>query len=170
MNILQQPKLTNNKAFQDDRGVFVPLSLINHNMWVQSNVSINPKKLTLRGLHFQVNPHAQAKLIKVIDGAIIDFVVDIREDTEDYLKLHIFDMQPGDELFVPRNFAHGFITTKDNTVVQYLVDNAYMPKAEGSIVWTKFLPLMMKFNTIPNFNVHDIVINEKDLVTKNIDI
>jgi len=167
MDIIFQPKLTKGNAFYDSRGVFVPLSLTNHLTWLQSNVSVNPKKYTLRGLHFQLPPYAQSKLIKVIDGAVIDFVVDLRKNTEDYLKLHIFDLEPGDELYVPRDFAHGFLTTKDNTVVQYLVDDVYSPKSEGSIVWTKFLPLMQKFNTLPDFNIHDIIINDKDLVIRN---
>ena len=167
MDYIHEPQLTKGKAFYDHRGVFVPLSLTSHLTWHQSNISVNPKRLTLRGLHFQLPPYAQAKLIKVIDGGIIDFVVDIRKKSPNYMKLHIFEMEPGDELYVPREFAHGFITTKDNTIVQYLVDNVYRPESEGSIVWTKFLSLMQKFNTIEDFNVHDITINDKDLVTKN---
>ena len=167
MDYIHEPQLTKGKAFYDHRGVFVPLSLTSHLTWYQSNISVNPKRLTLRGLHFQLPPYAQVKLIKVIDGGIIDFVVDIRKKSPNYMKLHIFEMEPGDELYVPREFAHGFITTKDNTIVQYLVDNVYRPESEGSIVWTKFLSLMQKFNTIEDFNVHDITINDKDLVTKN---
>jgi len=167
MDYIREPQLTKGKAFYDHRGVFVPLSLTSHLTWYQSNISVNPKKLTLRGLHFQLPPYAQAKLIKVIDGSVLDFVVDIRKKSPNYMKLHIFEMEPGDELYVPREFAHGFITTKDNTIVQYLVDNVYRPESEGSIVWTKFLPLIQKFNTIEDFNVHDITINDKDLVTKN---
>jgi len=162
-----EPIFTKGKAFYDHRGVFVPLSLTDRSDWVQSNISFNPKRLTLRGLHFQLPPFEQAKLIKVIDGGIIDFIVDIRKSSRNYKELYTYDMEPGDELYVPGGFAHGFITTKDNTMVQYLVDNIYKPEAEGSIVWTKFLPLMQKFNTIEDFNVHDIVINDKDLVTKN---
>jgi dTDP-4-dehydrorhamnose 3,5-epimerase len=162
-----EPIFTKEKAFYDYRGVFVPLSLTDRSDWIQSNISVNPKRLTLRGLHFQLPPFEQAKLVKVIDGSIIDFIVDIRKASRNYKELYIYDMEPGDELYVPGGFAHGFLTTKDNTIVQYLVDNIYKPEAEGSIVWTKFLPLMQKFNTIVDFNVHDIIINDKDLVTKN---
>jgi len=162
-----EPIFQKGKAFYDRRGVFVPLSLTDRSNWIQSNVSVNPKRLTLRGLHFQLPPFEQAKLIKVIDGGIIDFIVDIRLKSQSYKELSIYDMGPGDELYVPGGFAHGFLTTKDNTVVQYLVDNVWNPESEGSIVWTKFLPLMQKFNTIEDFNVHDITINDKDLVTKN---
>ena len=166
MKYTNEPLLKKSNAFYDHRGVFVPLALTSH-VWCQSNISVNTKRLTLRGLHFQLPPFEQAKLVKVIDGGLIDFIVDIRKWSPDYMKPLIYDMEPGDELFVPRGFAHGFITTKDNTIVQYLVDNAYNPESEGSIVWTKFLPLMQKFNTIENFNIHDIVINDKDLITKN---
>jgi len=161
------PIFQKGKAYYDHRGVFVPLSLTDRSNWIQSNVSVNPKRLTLRGLHFQLPPFEQAKLIKIIDGGIIDFIVDMRMASRNYKELYTYDMDPGDELYVPGGFAHGFITTKDNTVVQYLVDNVYSPESEGSIVWTKFLPLMQKFNTIKDFNVHDITINDKDLVTKN---
>lgn len=164
---IHEPQHTKGKAFYDHRGVFVPLSLTSHLTWFQSNISVNPKRLTLRGLHFQKSPFEQSKLIKLIDGGIIDFIVDIRKTSSNYMKLYTFDMEPGDELYVPKGFAHGFITTKDNTIIQYLVDNVYSPESEGSIVWTEFLPLMQKFNTIPNFNIHDIIINDKDLVTKN---
>jgi len=167
MDYIHEPKLTKGKAFYDHRGVFVPLSLTSHLTWIQSNISVNPKRLTLRGLHFQLPPFAQSKLIKVIDGGIIDFVVDLRKRSDKYLDVQMFDMEPGDELYVPREFAHGFLTTKDNTIIQYLVDNTYEPKSEGSIVWTKFLPLLQKFNKLPDFSVHDITINDKDLVTKN---
>jgi len=164
---VNKPSFNKGNAFYDHRGVFVPLSLVRPRVWIQSNISVNPKKFTLRGLHFQCSPFAQAKLIKVIDGGIIDFIVDIRKDSDNYLEVEMFDMEPGDELYVPRDFAHGFLTTKDNTIVQYLVDNTYEPKSEGSIVWTKFLPILQKFNKLPDFNVHDITINDKDLVTKN---
>ena len=167
MDSIFEPELTKGKAFYDHRGVFVPLSLTSRISWLQSNISVNPKKLTIRGLHFQLSPYAQSKLIKVIDGGIVDFIVDLREKLPSYMNLYTYDMEPGDELYVPRGFAHGFITTKDNTIVQYLVDNVYSPESEGSIVWTKFLPLMQKFNTIPEFNIHDITINDKDLITKN---
>ena len=122
---IHKPQLTKGKAFYDHRGVFVPLSLTSHLTWFQSNISFNLKRLTLRGLHFQLPPFEQSKLIKLIDGGIIDFVVDIRKDSPNYKELYIYDLEPGDELYVPKGFAHGFITTKDNTIVKYLVYNVY---------------------------------------------
>lgn len=168
---MEQPILFFNQVFTDHRGHFAPLSLTPNkltNQWLQSNISFNPKRYTLRGLHFQVGDLAQAKLVKVITGMIYDFVVDIREDSPNYMKLHIFDMNEGNELYVPKGFAHGFITLKDNTIVQYLVDNTYSPKDEGSIVWTDFPELLNQFKLFDyNFNPDDIIISDKDLFTKN---
>ena len=157
------------KVFPDNRGVFAPLSLkIGGLDWIQSNISFNPKKYTLRGLHFQVGEFAQTKLIKVINGEILDFIVDIREGTNNYMMLYMYHMESGDELLVPKGFAHGFITLRDNTVVQYLVDNDYSPENEGSIVWTHFQLIKLKIeNLVGKFDENDIVMSDKDLITKN---
>lgn len=157
------------KVFMDNRGVFAPLSLkIGGLDWIQSNISFNPKKYTLRGLHFQVGEFAQTKLIKVINGEILDFIVDIRENSDNYMMLYMYHMESGDELLVPKGFAHGFITLRDNTIVQYLVDNDYSPENEGSIVWTNFEMIKVKIeNLVGKFDVNDITISDKDLVTKN---
>lgn len=157
------------KVFPDNRGVFAPLSLkIGGLDWIQSNISFNPKKYTLRGLHFQVGEFAQTKLIKVINGEILDFIVDIREGTNNYMMLYMYHMESGDELLVPKGFAHGFITLRDNTIVQYLVDNDYSPENEGSIVWTHFQLIKLKIeNLVGKFDENDIVMSDKDLITKN---
>ena len=152
--------------FLDDRGSFSPLSLkVLEKDWVQSNVSVNPKKWTLRGLHFQRGSSSQAKLIKVIHGKILDFVLDMRiGGSED---LQFFEMGPGDEVFVPREYAHGFITLEENTVVQYLVDNDYDPKSEGSLVWSSFPEIKNRVSNIDiTFEEDLIVISDKDLVEK----
>lgn len=159
-----------NNVFVDHRGTFAPLSLYSLDKdWIQSNVSFNPKKGTFRGLHFQVGDFAQAKLIKVVTGMIIDFIVDIRIDSPNYLKVYEFIVNPGEELYVPRGYAHGFLTTEDNTVVQYLVDNIYSPENEGSIYWKEFPEIV---DTIKEYqdgvlNEGELIISEKDLVTKN---
>lgn len=159
-----------NNVFVDHRGTFAPLSLYSLDKdWIQSNVSFNPKKGTFRGLHFQLGDFAQAKLIKVITGMIIDFIVDIRIDSPHYLKVYEFIVNPGEELYVPKGYAHGFLTTEDNTVVQYLVDNIYSPENEGSIYWKEFPEIV---DTIKEYqdgvlNEGELIISEKDLVTKN---
>jgi len=157
-----------NRVFLDQRGSFSPLDLskLDKN-WVQSNISVNPRKFTIRGLHFQKNEYAQAKLIKVINGRILDFVVDLRPVSEDYNKVFFFDMKQGDEVYVPRYFAHGFVTITENTVVQYLVDNDYSPENEGVKVWTDYPEIFSKIKEINSFFSKDIVlIADKDLVEK----
>lgn len=156
------------RSFKDHRGVFCPLDLskLDKN-WVQSNISVNPKKFTLRGLHFQKNEYAQAKLIKVISGRILDFVIDLRTVSEDYNKVFFFDMEEGDEIYVPRYFAHGFITINEKTVVQYLVDNDYSPENEGVKVWTNYPEINKEIKKINSFFHEDLVIiADKDLIEK----
>ena len=157
-----------NRAFRDNRGVFCPLDLskLDKN-WIQSNISVNPKKFTLRGLHFQKNEYAQAKLIKVISGRILDFVVDLRTVSDDYNKVFFFDMKEGDEIYVPRYFAHGFITIQENTIVQYLVDNDYSPENEGVKVWTDYPEIYKEIKKINSFFSEElVVIADKDLIEK----
>ena len=92
---------------------------------------------TLRGLHFQAPPHAQAKLIRCVRGAIFDVVVDIRRGSPAYGKWKGYELTPenGHQLFVPVGFAHGFITIKPNSEIVYKCSDYYAPEAEGSIIW-----------------------------------
>lgn len=170
MEYLNSPVFNKNKVFYDHRGVLVPLSLISNVTWLQSNISVNLKPFTLRGLHFQQKPCQQSKLIKVINGSIIDFIVDIDSASKTYLKIKMFTMSPGDELYIPNNYAHGFLTIEKNTIVQYLVDNLYNPESEGVIPWLVFPELLKKFESLENFSVDKILIKERDLTLKNINI
>jgi len=168
---MEYPQVNNNPVFVDHRGTFAPLSLESYDKdWLQSNISFNPLIHTLRGLHFQVGEKAQAKLVKVITGSIVDFIVDIREDSPEYMKLYHYDMSPGDELLVPRGFAHGFMTTSFNTIVQYLVDNDYSPESEGSIYWREIEGLYGVLNSyvlIRDLQDVDLTMSDKDYMTKN---
>ena len=160
--------IVDNKIFRDKRGTFSPLELDKTGRnWVQSNISVNPRKYTLRGLHFQKNEYAQAKLIKVISGKILDFVVDMRMVSDDYNKIFFFEMNEGDELFVPRYFAHGFITLEENSVVQYLVDNDYSPENEGVKVWTDYPEIIREIKKYNEWFLEEfVVIADKDLIEK----
>ena len=168
---MEYPQVNSNPVFVDHRGTFAPLSLNSYDKeWLQSNISFNPKIYTLRGLHFQVGEKAQAKLIKVITGSIVDFIVDIREDSPEYMKLYYYDMKPGDELLVPRGFAHGFMTTSFNTIVQYLVDNDYSPESEGSIYWREIKGLYEVLNSyvlVGDLQDIDLTMSVKDYKTIN---
>ena len=167
---MELPVLLKGKCFKDNRGVFTPLQLkydegVLNKEWIQSNISYNPKPYTFRGLHFQIGEHAQTKLIKVISGEIIDFVVDIRPTSPNYLKVNKFKMKDGDELLVPKGFAHGFITLGFNVIVQYLVDNHYSPENEGSIFWKEFPEVLDE--VLKHTKETSLIISDKDLVTKN---
>ena len=166
---MEQPRIINNRIFYDDRGSFSPLSLFELDKeWKQSNISVNPKKFTLRGLHYQSEETAQAKLIKIINGRILDFVVDLRVPLKPYNNCQFFEMKGGDELIVPRGFAHGFITLEDNTVVQYLVDNDYSPNNEGSLLWSSLPDIKKEILKLDStFDISNIIISEKDLVEKS---
>ena len=157
-------------VFVDHRGSFAPLALdLLDKNWLQSNISFNDRRGTFRGLHFQVGEFAQAKLVKVITGNIIDFIVDIRPESEDYMKVSLFNVSPGEALMVPRGYAHGFLTTEDNTVVQYLVDNDYSPENEGSIYWREFPEIKEVITEFMDGKLDEtlLVISDKDLYTKN---
>ena len=171
---MEYPQVKSNPVFVDHRGTFAPLSLKSFEKeWLQSNISFNPQIFTLRGLHFQVGEKAQSKLIKVITGSIIDFIVDIREDSPEYMKLYHYDMSPGDELLVPRGFAHGFMTTSFNTIVQYLVDNDYSPESVGSIYWKEvdgLYDILNSYSLLFDLTDEIIVISDKDYITKNFKI
>ena len=91
----------------------------------------------LRGLHFQIPPHAQSKLVRVIDGAVLDVAVDIRRGSPTfglYVAVEL-SAQNHRQLFIPRGFAHGFSVLTDKAIVQYKCDNFYTPQNEGAIAW-----------------------------------
>jgi dTDP-4-dehydrorhamnose 3,5-epimerase len=90
-------------------------------------------------------------------------VVDLRVDTPS--DVEFFEMSEGDEIIVPKGYAHGFITLEDNTVVQYLVDNEYNPSSEGNLVWTNFESILDKIKEIsPEFDPSKVIISKKDLI------
>lgn len=130
--------------FGDDRGYFSPFfmqeSLDKNGIVFDGVVQANRSKSTkgvVRGLHFQKDPKCQAKIVEVIQGKAIDVVVDIRKGSPSYGKHLAVLLTPenGHQLFVPRGFAHGFVSLEDNTIFQYLVDNDYAPELEAGILW-----------------------------------
>jgi len=105
--------------------------------WVQDNQSLSAEPGTVRGLHFQVPPVAQAKLIRVLRGAIYDVAVDIRRGSSSYGKWVACELsaEKWNQLLVPAGFAHGFMTLTPDTEVLYKVDAPYSPANEGAILW-----------------------------------
>jgi dTDP-4-dehydrorhamnose 3,5-epimerase len=105
--------------------------------WVQDNHSFSAARGVVRGLHFQTEPFAQAKLLRVISGSILDVVVDLR-DGSPYFGRHVaaeLSAENWTQLFVPEGFAHGFCTLTENTTVLYKVTSNYAPANEGGLLW-----------------------------------
>jgi dTDP-4-dehydrorhamnose 3,5-epimerase len=131
------------KVFDDNRGFFV--ETYNKSDFKKNGVDVNfaqtyfsnSKKNVLRGLHYQLNPYSQAKLIRVIKGSIVDVVVDIRKNSPTYgefvsVKL---DSDSKQMLFVPEGFAHGFYVLEDDTEVSYKLTKEYNFENERGIIW-----------------------------------
>jgi len=106
--------------------------------FVQDNQSFSAQKGTLRGIHFQKPPMAQAKLLRCTRGAIMDFAVDIRPDSETYKQWISVELSEENkkQIFIPHGFGHAFITLTEDTEVQYKADNYYSQEHEYSILWS----------------------------------
>jgi dTDP-4-dehydrorhamnose 3,5-epimerase len=127
---------------QDERGVFrrhfCAVEFAEHRLEtavVQGNVSENFHKGTLRGFHFQLPPHEEAKTLSCLSGAVHDIVVDLRPASPTYLKWEGVDLDAENRraLHVPAGCAHAFLTLRDNTLVHYYVSSAYAPTAERGV-------------------------------------
>lgn len=105
--------------------------------WVQDNHSLSAEVGTVRGLHFQAPPSAQAKLVRVLRGRIFDVAVDIRANSPTYGSWVGLELSADlwNQLLVPEGFAHGFMTLEPDTEVLYKVSSPWSPKHEGSIIW-----------------------------------
>jgi dTDP-4-dehydrorhamnose 3,5-epimerase len=130
------------QVFQDPRGWFmetysrIKLAGLGIELeFVQDNQSLSIPQGTLRGLHFQNNPKAQTKLLRCSRGVILDVAVDIRRGSPTYGKWIAVELSADNkkQLFIPKGFAHGFVTLTDNCEVQYKVDEYYAPECDRSI-------------------------------------
>ena len=105
--------------------------------WVQINNSMSCDVGTLRGLHFQCPPNAEVKLVRCIRGSIWDVVVDLRKGSNTYGKW--FGVTLSDKnrtmMYVPKGFAHGFVSLESDSEIFYLVSDFYAPEAEGTLIW-----------------------------------
>ena len=103
--------------------------------FVQDNQSYTKARGTLRGLHFQQNPMSQAKLVRVVRGAVLDVAVDLRKGSPTYLKHVIAELSAENkrQFFIPKGFAHGYLTLSDTAIFRYKCDEFYHPESEGGI-------------------------------------
>jgi len=142
---LPEIKLISTPRFRDQRGYFAETYVrrdfaaaqISHE-FVQDNESLSLAAGTVRGMHFQVAPFAQAKLIRVLTGRIFDACVDLRRSSPRYGRHTAVELsaESGDQLFVPAGFAHGFCTLEPATTVLYKVDALYSAEHERGIAWS----------------------------------
>lgn len=134
---------------------------------VQASRSLSNKGI-VRGLHFQKNPKCQAKLVECLKGAVLDVVVDLREDSPTFKRWTSVLLTPENErqLLIPRGFAHGFVSLEDGTLFQYLVDNEYAPSEEDGILWNDpDLDIDWEFE---KYGIENPILSEKDMVRKTL--
>ncbi|HEV7231783.1 MAG TPA: dTDP-4-dehydrorhamnose 3,5-epimerase [Bacteroidia bacterium] len=147
MEILKTPLeglfLIKPKVFEDGRGYFyeswnreVFMKAGISTDFIQDNQSLSQKNV-LRGLHFQNPPHAQAKLVRVINGAVNDVALDLRKNSPTYGKHFSVELTATNmlQLFIPEGFAHGFETLEDNTIFSYKCSSLYHKASEDCILW-----------------------------------
>ncbi len=127
--------------------------------FVQDNQSISSHGV-LRGLHYQTGKHAQAKLVRVIEGKVLDIVVDLRKESVTFGKYFsvILDAEKRQQLFVPRGFAHGFVTLSERSIFAYKCDNYYHKASESGIIYND-ATLALDWH----LGKEELVISEKDL-------
>jgi dTDP-4-dehydrorhamnose 3,5-epimerase len=152
------------RVFEDSRGIFfetfndlkfkeeIDLDV----EFVQDNESIS-KKNVLRGLHFQLPPFAQGKLVRVVSGRALDVAVDIRKNSPTYGKYHLVELSSENkkQFWIPPGFAHGFVALEENTIFNYKCTNYYSPVSERTIQWND--PLLNI-----DWKISEPIISEKD--------
>jgi len=153
-------------VFEDERGYF--FESFNHGKFLQAGLELHfvqdneskSKKGVLRGLHFQAPPYAQGKLVRVMQGSVLDVAVDIRKNSATYGKWESIVLTGANKLmyWIPAGFVHGFATLEDDTLFFYKCTNTYNKNAEGSILWCDE-DLNIKWG------IADPVISEKDKVS-----
>ena len=160
-------KIIRPNIYRDDRGYFIESysqkkfeEEVSKITFVQDNES-SSRYGVLRGLHYQKAPFAQAKLVRVIKGRVLDIAVDIRKDSSSYGKHVAIELSDENKLqvFIPRGFAHGFIVLSQEAICQYKCDNYYSPHYAEGIKWDDD-----QLNIDWRLPVKDIILSEKDKI------
>ena len=153
------------KVFGDDRGYFFESfsqrefeSVIGPVTFVQDNQSKSSYGV-VRGLHFQKPPHAQAKLVRVVKGKVLDVAVDLRKDSPTFGKYMAVELSDENhrQVFIPKGFAHGFSVLSEEAVFQYKCDEYYAPESEVAIAWDD-----QDLNIDWKVPAEDVVLSAKD--------
>ncbi len=153
------------KEIEDDRGFFARAycqkEFAEHGIelnWAQANLANSKKRGTLRGLHYQKAPYAEAKLMRCIRGAIYDVILDLRPDSPSYMQWLGVELTADNRraLFIPEGFAHGYLVLEDDSDTFYPTSQFYTPGAEAGVRWND-----------PAFGIEwpftdDLIITEKD--------
>ena len=157
----------------DDRGLF--FESFNENKFnqltglnikfVQDNISYSEKRV-LRGLHFQLPPFEQAKLVQVLRGKVLDVAVDIRKDSPTYGQYVSFELSSENhkQLYIPRGFAHGFLALTNDVIFLYKCDNYYAPKYDSGIIYND-TSIAINWGDVTNLIISEKDLNLKTLVT-----
>lgn len=161
------------KVFNDDRGYFFESfnsqkfnALLGVDIkFVQDNESFSSKGV-LRGLHYQLGKYAQAKLVRVIKGKVLDVAVDIREGSTTFGQYVSVELSEDNklQLFIPRGFAHGFIVLSKTAIFSYKCDNHYNKQSEGGIIYND--PKLNIDWKLPN---NEFILSDKDLLLPTLD-
>ncbi len=155
--------------YEDERGFFMRVYDTHifekhkiHRNWVQENHSLSVEKGVIRGMHFQLPPHSEVKLVRVINGKIYDVFIDLRKGSPTFGQWDSINLSADNKkmIYIPRGFAHGFCTLTENCEILYKMDNYYSLNSEGSIKWND--P-----NLEINWPINNPIISEKDLKAKS---
>lgn len=158
-------------VYSDERGYFfesyrddIFKKKIGNINFIQENESYSTKGI-LRGLHFQTEPYAQAKLVRCIKGKVLDVVVDIRKKSKTFGKYKSFLLSEHNklQLFIPKGFAHGFIVLSNEAIFSYKVDNLYHPENDSGILWCD---KDLNINWV--LEKKDIIVSQKDSKLKSL--
>ncbi len=150
------------EVHKDHRGFFLEsysksdyekLGLVSE--YVQSNHSFSKLKNTFRGLHYQLNPYSQTTIVKVVSGSILDFAVDIRKESPTYGNYYCTELseQNCSQMYIPKGFAHGFLTLSDNVHIIYTMDDYYNPELDRIINYRDKFINIEELNDIDNINI-----------------
>ena len=162
-------KLFNIKSFKDNRGSFSEVFLSNIDIpeikkkYVQENESISNYGV-FRGMHFQKGKNSQSKLIRVVKGRVIDVICDLRKSSSTFKKSISLELFPNQMIFIPKGFAHGFLSLEEETILNYKSDNYYNYKSEAG-----FNLFDSDLNIKFPLKLEDITISEKDRLLPNLD-